>query len=86
MFNAQEFLKLSSTGKIDSRMKTATETHPIYLVERAYCVICGKKGGYSSQESSKYIRPSHLIYVCDDCVFAYGEPVGLEKADVKEIL
>lgn len=86
MFNAQDFLQLSREGKIDSRMKTATETHAIYPLERGYCVFCGKKGGYASQESSKYIRPSHLIYVCDDCVSLHGEPEGLKKADVKEIL
>ena len=84
-FSAIEFLKLCSEGKIDSRMKTPKETHPIYHVERSYCVFCGKKGGYGSQESSKYIRPEHLIYVCDDCVMAYGEPQGLQKADVKEV-
>lgn len=86
MFNTEDFLKLSRAGKIDSRKKTATETHPIYPLERGYCVICGKKGGFVSQESSKYIRPSHLIYVCDDCVTMHGEPEGLEKADVKEII
>lgn len=83
-FDPVDFVRQSVEGKIDSRMKTPTETHPIYALERTYCALCGKKKGYVSQESSKYIKANNIIVVCDDCDRELGQ-LPLEKANITEV-
>jgi hypothetical protein len=83
-FDPVDFLKQASEGKLESRSKTATVTHPTYPLERAYCVICGKPKGWVSQESSKYIAASNIFLICEDCETQFGKP-PLVEAKIQEI-
>jgi hypothetical protein len=83
-FDPLDFLKQANEGKLDSRLKTATVTHPTFPLERTYCVICGEPRGWVSQESSKYIAVSNIFLICDDCENQFGKP-PLPEADIKEI-
>ena len=80
-FNDED-TRLILSGEVDSRAKGLTgpvKQHPIYLLERVYCVYCGKPGGYVSVESSKYIAPFNVIHVCDTCHLTVGE-LPLQRA------
>jgi len=82
--DANDFMGLVNAGKIDSRMKTPTQTDPLMLAEITYCAICGKKKGKVSQESSQHIKASSIIVICDDCHSQFGE-LPLEKAPIEEL-
>lgn len=80
-----EDIKLINAGLVDSRIKgIKKETHATLPLEKAYCIFCGRAGGYTSMESAEFIRANNVIYVCDDCVLTNGEP-PLIKAPVTEI-
>jgi len=84
MIDPNEFMTLSKEGKLDSRLKTPTATHPQYKLERTYCIVCGKPKGWVSQESYKYIKANSIILVCEDCEGCFGT-LPLPKANITEI-
>lgn len=53
----------------DSRLKGyfGNVTHPSEKYERTYCFLCGAPSGFTSQDSSKYIPPAHIVVTCSKC-------------------
>ena len=68
----------------DSRLKYSQVTHPIFPLDRTFCVVCGKPKGWVTRESSAYIAASNIIVICDECSASYGS-LGLQEAPIKEI-
>lgn len=81
----QEIQKVCDSQSEDSRLKFTRITHPHFAYERTYCIVCSKPRGYVSVESSKSIRPSNVILICDECEYLYGPP-NLPRADIKGLV
>jgi hypothetical protein len=41
-------------------------THATLPLQRTYCFLCGKPYGYSSMESSRFVKPAQVLVTCDD--------------------
>lgn len=85
----EEDIRLINSGSVDSRAKGSAghpvETHPIYPLQRVYCVKCAKPYGYVSMESYKYIAANNIVVVCDDCVLSMGEPPLMRVEGIETI-
>lgn len=71
----------------DSRLKGffGQVTHPTLPCQRTYCFLCGAPTGYTSQESSQYIAPSHIVVTCDKCDIEIVEKFGKENFPFQQV-
>jgi hypothetical protein len=63
-------------GRVDSRAKTARQTHPTLPLERTYCAFCGKPKGWVTHESGDFIDAQNVVVVCDDCNSKFDKALG----------
>jgi hypothetical protein len=71
----------------DSRLKGffGQVTHPTLPMQRTYCFRCGAPSGFTSQESSKYIAPAHIVVTCDKCDVEIMEKYGIGTFPLQQV-